>query len=123
MHIFRKQADPSAQVYEGTQSLNYVDNYAHGSSQWEGFPIEVDVPSSSILVGAKGRSTTSDIMTLARESVARDLAGIMVWYCSVVDGLLYQGSQTWDGSQSDDSIQAYKEARKYFDSTRKMPLA
>ena len=103
-------------VYEGTQSLNYVDNYAHGSSQWEGFPIEVDVPTQSILLGAKGRSSASDIMTLARESVSRDLAGIMVWYCSVVDGLLYQGSGTWDGSQSDDSIQAFKEARKYFDS-------
>ena len=42
-------------VYEGTQALNYVDNYAHGSSQWEGFPIEVDVPTQSILVGAKGK--------------------------------------------------------------------
>merc|ERR1712121_568753 len=31
-------------VYEGTQALNYVKNYAHGSEQWEGFPIKVDVP-------------------------------------------------------------------------------
>ena len=28
-------------VYEGTESLRYVDNFAHGSSQWEGFPITV----------------------------------------------------------------------------------
>ena len=28
-------------VYEGTQSLQYVKNFAHGSSQWEGFPITV----------------------------------------------------------------------------------
>lgn len=31
-------------VYEGSQALNYVHNYAEGSSQWEGFPIECDVP-------------------------------------------------------------------------------
>ena len=40
-------------VYEGTQSLQYVDNYAHGSTQWEGFPIEVDVPKPEILLGCK----------------------------------------------------------------------
>ena len=28
-------------VYEGTQSLQYVKNFAQGSSQWEGFPITV----------------------------------------------------------------------------------
>ena len=28
-------------VYEGTQALQYVKNYAEGSSQWEGFPIHV----------------------------------------------------------------------------------
>ena len=28
-------------VYEGTQALQYVKNYAEGSSQWEGFPIKV----------------------------------------------------------------------------------
>jgi len=31
-------------VYEGTQSLNYVENYAHGTEQWEGFPIATNVP-------------------------------------------------------------------------------
>ena len=40
-------------VYEGTQSLNYVDNYAHGTSQWEGFPITVDVTISDIMLGCK----------------------------------------------------------------------
>ena len=30
-------------VYEGTQSLDYVKNFAQGSSQWEGFPITVSV--------------------------------------------------------------------------------
>ncbi len=28
-------------VYEGTQALNYVKNYASGTSQWDGFPIKV----------------------------------------------------------------------------------
>ena len=28
-------------VYEGTQALQYVKNYAHGADQWEGFPIKV----------------------------------------------------------------------------------
>merc|ERR1712106_740596 len=26
-------------VYEGTQALNYVKNYANGSGQWQGFPV------------------------------------------------------------------------------------
>ena len=41
-------------TYEGTQALDYVKNFAEGSSQWDGFPITVDVPRSSILVGSKG---------------------------------------------------------------------
>ena len=28
-------------VYEGTQALLYVKNYAAGSEQWQGFPIKV----------------------------------------------------------------------------------
>jgi hypothetical protein len=28
-------------VYEGTQALDYVKNYAQGTSQWDGFPIKV----------------------------------------------------------------------------------
>ena len=40
-------------VYEGSQSLDYVENYAHGTQQWEGFPIVVDVPYNSIMVGSK----------------------------------------------------------------------
>merc|ERR1711939_1018939 len=43
-------------VYQGTGSLQYVDNYVHGSTQWEGFPIHVDVPSKSVMLGAGGQS-------------------------------------------------------------------
>ena len=38
-------------VYEGTQALNYVKNYANGTSQWEGFPIKVNAPKNAILLG------------------------------------------------------------------------
>ena len=50
-------------------------------------------------------------MTLARESISQDLLGIMVWYCSVQDGLQYEAS--WDCSGSEDSASAYVEALKY----------
>ena len=75
------------------------------------FLCKVDVPTTQILVGAKGSSRRSDIMTLARESVSQDLLGIMVWYCSVQDGLQYEAS--WDCSGSEDSASAYVEALKY----------
>ncbi len=41
-------------VYEGTNALNYIKNYATATSQWSGFPIQVDVPKNTILLGAKG---------------------------------------------------------------------
>ena len=43
-------------VYQGTQALNYVKNYADASKQWSGFPIKTDVPKNCILLGAKGMS-------------------------------------------------------------------
>ncbi len=97
-------------VYEGTQSLDYVENYAHGTQQYEGFPIVVDVPYNSIMVGSKGISASADISTLADEVVRQDLLGIMVWYASVVDGLQYDTS--WDTSMDADSQQAYVQARQ-----------
>ena len=69
------------------------------------------MPTTQILVGAKGSSRAADIMTLARESISQDLLGIMVWYCSVQDGLLYEAS--WDCSGSEESSNAYVEAMKY----------
>ena len=65
-----------------------------------------------------GRSSLGDIMSLARESVSRDLLGIMVWYCSGLSGLQYQGHQTWDCAESEESIQAYIQARQYFDDNK-----
>merc|ERR1712146_435674 len=72
-------------VYQGTGSLQYVDNYVHGSTQWEGFPIKVDVPSQSVMLGAGGQASAGTIETLAKAAHDQNLGGIMVWYASVID--------------------------------------
>jgi len=100
-------------VYEGTQALNYVKNFANGSGQWQGFPIKVNAPKNTILLGAKGSSSSSTIMKLARASVKDDLLGIMVWYASVKNGFDY--APFWDASTKQDSINGYLEAMQYFD--------
>jgi len=99
-------------VYEGTQALQYVKNYAAGSSQWEGFPIKVDVPKPQILLGSKGSSSASTINSLAQACVKDDLLGIMVWYCSVVNGLKYQAS--WDCTGVIGSEEGYVAAMELF---------
>jgi len=99
-------------VYEGTQALNYVKNYANGSGQWQGFPIKVNAPKSAILLGAKGSSSSSTIMKLARAAVEDDILGIMVWYASVKNGFDY--APFWDASTKADSISGYKQAMKLF---------
>eukprot|EP00095_Tigriopus_kingsejongensis_P010891 maker-scaffold1216_size55193-snap-gene-0.10 protein:Tk10891 transcript:maker-scaffold1216_size55193-snap-gene-0.10-mRNA-1 annotation:"glycoside hydrolase family 18 protein" len=98
-------------VYESTLALTYVKNYAQGSEQWEGFPIEVNVPTSEILLGAKGSATPLTTITLAKEAVSRDLRGIMVWYASVKNGFKY--SPSWDWTEN--SAAGYVEARRVFD--------
>ena len=50
-------------------------------------------------------------MKLASESITQDLLGIMVWYCSLQDGLQYEAS--WDCSGSEESSQAYVDAMNY----------
>ena len=109
---FRDMVDSvGLMVYEGTQSLNYVDNYAHGTSQWEGFPITVDVTMGDIMLGCKGSSGSGDIMVLTGEAIAQDLRGVMVWYCSVAGGLKYE--ESWDCSGSQESMDAYIEAMRH----------
>ena len=92
-------------VYEGTEALRYVDNYAKGAEQWEGFPIRVNVPQSAILLGCKGITTSQAIATLGQESINQNLLGVMVWYASVRNGFHYEIS--WDASTSANSQQAY----------------
>ena len=77
----------------------------------QGFPVTASAPKNTILLGAKGASSSSAITSLAKAAVDQDLLGIMVWYCSVQEGLLYEAS--WDCSGSQDSANAYVEALKY----------
>jgi len=93
-------------VYEGTQALNYVKNFAKGTDQWEGFPIKVDVPADGIILGVKGAASSASITALCRASVNEDYRGVMVWYASVKNGFHYAIS--WDASIVDDSIAGYK---------------
>jgi len=99
-------------VYEGTQALQYVKNFAEGSSQWQGFPIKVDVPRPQIMLGCKGSASPGTINTLAHESVKQDLLGIMVWFCSVQNGLVY--GHGWDCQESINSQKGYIDAMNYF---------
>merc|ERR1711892_629016 len=99
-------------VYEGTQALQYVKNYANGAGQWPGFPVKVRAPSNTILLGAKGASRSSDIVKLANAAVSQDLLGIMVWYASVKNGFDY--SPVWDASTNEDSKAGYKSAMAKF---------
>ena len=101
-------------LYEGILSLDYVDNYASGSSQGEGFPISVDVPTRSILVGSRGSNSAENIEYMAMECLSRDLQGIMVWYASVRNGLQYEPD--WDATNQTASEQAYVAARELFES-------
>ena len=104
-------------VYEGSESLDYVENFAHGSEQWEGFPITVDVPYEAISLGCKGITSDGPIMEMANEVVRQDLLGIMVWYASVKNGPVYDAS--WDASQSEDSQASYIQARAIMNGGRK----
>jgi len=99
-------------VYEGTQALNYVKNYANGAGQWQGFPIKVNAPKSTILLGAKGSSSSATIVKLAKAAVEDDILGIMVWYASVKNGFDY--APFWDASTREDSISGYKQAMNIF---------
>lgn len=99
-------------VYEGTQALNYVKNYANGSGQWQGFPIKVNAPKNTILLGAKGASSSRTIVQLAKQAVKDDILGIMVWYASVKNGFDY--APFWDASTKEDSIEGYRQAMSIF---------
>merc|ERR1712227_967368 len=101
-------------VYEGTQALQYVKNYVNGTDQWGGygFPITCRAPKNTILLGAKGSSSTSAIATLANAALKEDYLGIMVWYASVKNGFDY--APGWDASTSNDAINGYVSAMKQF---------
>eukprot|EP01087_Luapelamoeba_hula_P011963 TRINITY_DN3326_c0_g1_i2.p1 TRINITY_DN3326_c0_g1~~TRINITY_DN3326_c0_g1_i2.p1 ORF type:complete len:330 (-),score=42.53 TRINITY_DN3326_c0_g1_i2:125-1114(-) len=91
-------------VYTGSQSLQYVKNYADGSGQWQGFPIKVNVPTPSVLVGACGCGSSSDVMTLAHACVSQNLGGIMVWYASALDSATGRPAIQYGGGTDDASV-------------------
>merc|ERR1719400_2844586 len=99
-------------VYEGTQALNYVKNYAAGADQWEGFPVKIRAPTNVILLGAKGSSSSASIGKLADAALREDYLGIMVWYASVKNGFDY--APNWDASTSNDAIKGYLSAMDKF---------
>ena len=105
-------------VYSGTDSLNYVSNYANATEKWEEYPIKVNVPTPRISVGCKGVSDPDDILKLADEVVQENLMGIMVWYASVIGGRQY--SKDWDASESPASIEAYGAAKEILDQYNNM---
>lgn len=93
-------------VYQGTGSLQYVDGYLHGSTQWEGFPIKVDVPSQAVMLGAGGQASAATILALANAAQKQDLGGIMVWYASVIDSATGKVGNQYSGGSMDASIQS-----------------
>ena len=104
-------------VYNGADSLNYVEKYNDGPGlgEWGSwFPIKAAVPKNAILLGAQGNTGAGAVAKLAQQSVEQDLLGIMVWYSSVKNGFQYKPSGPWDASDSTEAIQAYKAAADLF---------
>eukprot|EP00486_Rosalina_sp_Unknown_P000760 CAMPEP_0201564510 /NCGR_PEP_ID=MMETSP0190_2-20130828/2846_1 /ASSEMBLY_ACC=CAM_ASM_000263 /TAXON_ID=37353 /ORGANISM="Rosalina sp." /LENGTH=283 /DNA_ID=CAMNT_0047980769 /DNA_START=24 /DNA_END=872 /DNA_ORIENTATION=+ len=72
-------------VYSGLNSLQYVKDYGNATSQWDGFPIQVDVPYPRILAGIQGSAASSTIQQMATSVVSEGIGGFMVWFASVKD--------------------------------------
>jgi len=79
--------------------------------EWLTSQSKAEAMAEQIMVGAKGTSSSSIVMKLAQASVQDDLLGIMVWFCSVRNGLVY--GHGWDCSESQDSMDGYVAALKY----------
>ena len=77
-----------------------------------GFPVTCRAPSTTILVGAQGSATATDIKTLADASLAKNYAGIMIWFSSVENGFSYNAS--WDTTNFPGSQQGFIDALNSF---------
>jgi hypothetical protein len=103
----------TAYIHRGTGSLAYVDSYVNGCTthctQWY-CPLAACVPSNQMTMGAGGDAGSSTISTLANAVVAQDLAGIMVWYASVLDAATGQLALRYGATQdaSDPSHASYQ---------------
>ena len=72
-------------VYNGLESLQYVKDYGNATSEWDGFPITVNVPYANILPGVQGSASSSVIGQMASSVKSEGLGGFMVWFASVMD--------------------------------------
>eukprot|EP00483_Globobulimina_turgida_P003032 UN03037 len=72
-------------VYSDLNSLTYVKDYGNATSEWDGFPIPVNVPYSRILTGIQGAASSSPIQSMANSIVPQRLGGFLVWFASVMD--------------------------------------
>eukprot|EP01084_Bolivina_argentea_P006442 12235_1 len=89
--------------YNGLQSLQYVKDYGNATSQWQGFPITVDVPYSQIIPGINGNAGSSTIMQMAGKIKSEGLGGMMVWLASVYDSTNNKPAFTYGGGSMDAS--------------------
>jgi hypothetical protein len=87
-------------VYSDLNSLIYVKDYENGTSQWVGFPITVDVPSTCILTGIQGNAASSPITQMASAINSGDLGGIMVWFASVYDATRKQKALSYGNNDA-----------------------
>jgi len=93
-------------VYSDQQSLQWVPDYAAATSEWQGFPITVNVPTSQIIPGIQGTATDSSISTMASDCVSQNLGGFMVWFASVWDSTRNQAAFTYGSDDATTSQSA-----------------
>lgn len=87
-------------VYQDTESLTYVSNYADATSKWYGFPITVNVPTQNIMAGLQGSASDSVISQMGQSVISENLGGLMVWFASVWDNTRNQKAFTYGGDDS-----------------------
>jgi len=92
-------------VYQDTGSLQYVQDYAYATSEWQGFPITVNVPKPNILCGIQGTAASATITQMATDIVNENLGVIMVWYASVYDKTRCKSAFTY-GSDDATTLQS-----------------
>eukprot|EP01084_Bolivina_argentea_P229087 386729_1 len=71
--------------YQDLGSLQYVSNYANGTSKPSSWPIKVNVPYENILVSIQGTAADNVIQQMANAVVQQQLGGFFVWFASVYD--------------------------------------
>jgi hypothetical protein len=90
-------------VYSETNSLQYLKNYVNGSSQWDGFPIHVNVPQTKVICGIGGAATRKELNIFVNEIKNNNIRGVMVWYASVIDSKTNKSAIQYSGGGPDAS--------------------